>query len=218
MQLAVQNRLSRCLSSLRHAADSSAGRLMRRPSGGCGQGFLVAVLLTLCSLSAWAQVVPAIHSRARMAIYGDFSAAQPNFGTSAGFIYGFTVGGYLQSSHVIGFDMRGIVLRAGGPDHESSVLVGPRAAFHFARFSPYTALDVGAGHAWRYPKQDGGDEAQGKRVHGTGLQWSLIGGMDLYWGHHVSVRMAELTYSSIYATNQSRIPINYSTGLIYRFK
>jgi hypothetical protein len=172
----------------------------------------------LHSSITWAQVVPPLRAPAHIFIFGDYTAAQPNFGTSADFIYGATVGVYLQSSHVIGFDMRGVVLRSGGPDHESSVLVGPRAAFHFARFSPYTALDLGAGHAWRYPKQDGGDESQGRRVHGTGPQWSLIGGVDFYWGHHVSIRMTELTYSSIYATRQSRIPINYSTGFVYRFK
>jgi hypothetical protein len=171
------------------------------------------VLLAHANVSA--QNVPALKQPPDIGIYGNFTMAQPSVGSDADMIRGVTTGAYLRLQSIVGLDVRGVLLRWGGYDHEYSALVGPRVSLHFGHVSPYASLDVGAGRAWRRLDPDSGNHLT---AHSAGFQWSAIGGVDLYLKPHWSVRAGEVSFSNIYAAGQICKPINYSFGLVYRMR
>jgi hypothetical protein len=142
-----------------------------------------------------------------------FTDAKPNFRYLYDrAVYGFSAGGFLQTQHILGIEVRGSMLRWGSDQHEESALVGPRAAFHFHRLSPYGSGLVGAGNAWSR-------NLPGKPpfiIEAVGLQWSLVGGVDLRLAHHLRLRLGELSYSKIYLTNRTLTALNASAGFVYR--
>src|SRR5437879_2840588 len=96
-----------------------------------------ALLLSLAADSAFAQVVPVARYGPRVSVFTEFTEGKPDFGNYGDrAVYGFTMGGFTESSRILGSEMRGSILRSGGYDHAETALVGPRASLHFARFSP----------------------------------------------------------------------------------
>ena len=121
-------------------------------------------------------------------------------------------GWLLQTRHVLGVEVRGSLLKWGSDQHEESALAGPRAALHLGRFSPYACGLVGIGNAWSR-------NLPGERsfiIEETGLQWSVLGGVDIRVAHHLRLRVGELAYSKIYLSNRTLSPLNASAGFVYR--
>jgi hypothetical protein len=162
---------------------------------------------------ASAQVGPALRRAPDIAIFATATGAKPNFRYLYDrAVYGFSAGGFLQTQHILGFEVRGSILKWGSDQHEESALAGPRAALHFHRLSPYGSGLVGAGNAWSR-------NLPGKPsfiIEAVGLQWSLVGGVDLRIAHHLRLRAGELSYSKIYLTNRTLTALNASAGLVYR--
>ncbi len=163
--------------------------------------------LMLAPKALFGQVIPALERPADVSVFGQFTYGHSDWGKAA--IYGYTVGGFLQTSHIIGVVVRGSALRYGGLDHQYSALAGVRAGMHFSRFSPYAAALGGVGHArWGFGAVP--------RETGIGPEWSFLGGVDMYAGHRFSVRLGEISYSKIYVLQHGLTPLSYSGGIVYR--
>jgi hypothetical protein len=163
---------------------------------------------------ASAQVGPAARPAPDIEIFATATGAKPNFRYLYDrAVYGFSAGGFLQTHHILGIEVRGSLLKWGSDQHEESALVGPRAAMHFHRLSPYGSGLVGAGNAWSR-------NLPGKPpfiIEKVGLQWSIVGGVDLRLTHHLRLRAGELSYSQIYLTSRTLTALNASAGFVYRF-
>jgi hypothetical protein len=163
---------------------------------------------------ASAQVGPAARPAPDIAIFATATGAKPNFRYLYDrAVYGFSAGGFLQTHHILGIEVRGSLLKWGSDQHEESALVGPRAAIHFHRLTPYGSGLVGAGNAWSR-------NLPGKPpfiIEKVGLQWSIVGGVDLRLTHHLRIRAGEVSYSQIYLTKRTLTPLNASAGFVYRF-
>lgn len=182
----------------------------------CRKQLFLECAAVLCLLGAAqfasAQVVPASRQAPDISIFATYTEAKPNFRYLWDFaVYGFSAGGFLQTRHIAGLEVRGSILRWGSDSHEESALAGPRAAMHFGRISPYVSFLVGAGNAWSrtlgHPPLN---------IEAVGLQWSLVGGVDLRLAHHLRLRVGELSYSKIYLTDKTLTPLSASAGLVYR--
>jgi hypothetical protein len=150
-----------------------------------------------------AQVGPASRPAAEISIFATATDAKPNFRYLYDrAVYGFSLGGFVQTRHIFGIEARGSLLRWGSDQHEESALAGPRFALHFGPFSPYASGLVGAGNAWSRNR--------------VGLQWSAVGGVDLRVAHRFRLRVGEVSYSKIYLTNRTLTALNASAGFVYR--
>ena len=178
----------------------------------------VAFLFWITAHSISAQVMPALRRNADISIFSTFTAAKPDFHHyKDDAVYGFSLGGFLQTHHVVGVEVRGSIVRWGGTEHRESVLAGPRAAVHFGRISPYASVLVGAGHAWWYTNPPGKGLPPPQAVEGTGFQWAILGGVDVRMNHGISLRAGELGYSRIYEKHRTLTPLYASAGIVYRF-
>ena len=83
-------------------------------------------------------------------------------------------------------------------------------ALHFARFSPYVDVLVGVGHP--LARVDG---PKSKLISGTGTEVKLLGGVDYYATHHLSIRLGEISFAEYYALPKSVSAIDVSAGLVY---
>lgn len=173
------------------------------------------LLLSATAYSASAQVIPSLKFGPKIAVFGTFTDTKPNYVSFSDFaVYGFSMGGYIQTRHVIGGEVRGSITRWGGDQHEESILAGPRAAMHFGHFSPYVAVLGGGGNAWvrTVPNEPG--------VHsifeGTGPQMSILGGLDFHVKNRISLRIGEFSYSKIYLNDRTLSPLSASAGVVYR--
>jgi len=173
----------------------------------------IAMVLLGAPHIASAQVGPAARQAPDISIFATATGAKPNFRYLYDrAVYGFSAGGFLQTHHILGIEVRGSLLKWGSDQHEESALVGPRAAIRFHRLSRYGTGLVGAGNAWSR-------NLPGKPtfiLEAVGLQWSILGGVDLRLTHHLRLRAGELAYSQIYLTNRTLTPLNASAGLVYR--
>jgi hypothetical protein len=179
--------------------------------------FLLGVAVVVCfsgaPQTASAQVVPAGRSVGDVAVFATFTDAKPNFRYLYDrAVYGFSAGGYLQTRHVVGIEVRGSLLKWGSDQHEESALAGPRAALHLGRFSPYTSGLVGIGNAWSRNL----NSEPSLITEATGLQWSILGGVDFHLAHHLRLRVGEVAYSKIYLSGRTLSPLNASAGFVYR--
>jgi hypothetical protein len=182
------------------------------------KGFLLGFGTVLCLLGApqiaSAQVGPAATPAGNVAVFATFTDSKPNFRYLYDrAVYGFSLGGYLQPRRFLGIEARGSILRWGSDQHEESALVGPRAGLHFGRFSPYASGLVGAGNAW---SRNLPDHEPPLIIEQVGLQWSILGGVDLRLGHHLRLRVGELAYSKIYLSDRTLNALNASAGFVYR--
>jgi hypothetical protein len=174
------------------------------------------LLLSLAAHSACAQVAPPVRYSPRLSMFTEFTTGKPDLGNYGDWaVYGFTMGGFTESSHILGTEMRGTMLRSGGWDHEETALVGPRAAFHFARFSPYLALLGGGGHSWWYSNAPNKGPKPTLKS-GIGLQWTAVSGIDVYINRQISFRVGELSYSNVYVGGRTLTPVTASAGVVYR--
>jgi hypothetical protein len=179
--------------------------------------FLLGVAVIVCFAgapqTASAQVVPAGRSAGDVAVFATFTDAKPNFRYLYDrAVYGFSAGGYLQTRHLLGVEVRGSLLKWGSDQHEESALAGPRAALHLGRFSPYISGLVGIGNAWSRNL----NSEPSLITEATGLQWSILGGLDLHLTHHLRLRVGEVAYSQIYLPKRTLSPLNASAGFVYR--
>lgn len=179
--------------------------------------FLLGVAVIVCFAgvpqTASAQVVPAGRSAGDVAVFATFTDAKPNFRYLYDrAVYGFSAGGYLQTRRLLGVEVRGSLLKWGSDQHEESALAGPRAALHLGRFSPYISGLVGIGNAWSRNL----NSEPSLITEATGLQWSILGGLDLHLTHHLRLRVGEVAYSQIYLPKRTLSPLNASAGFVYR--
>jgi hypothetical protein len=148
-----------------------------------------------------------------VAVFATFTDAKPNFRYLYDrAVYGFSAGGYLQTRRLLGVEVRGSLLKWGSDQHEESALAGPRAALHLGRFSPYISGLVGIGNAWSRNL----NSEPSLITEATGLQWSILGGLDLHLTHHLRLRVGEVAYSQIYLPKRTLSPLNASAGFVYR--
>jgi hypothetical protein len=160
-----------------------------------------------------AQVGPAQRRAPDISIFATATGAKPNFHYLYDrAVYGFSAGGFWQTRRLLGVEVRGSILKWGSDQHEESALAGPRVAMHFGRITPYACGLVGAGNAWSR-------NLPGKPpfiIEAVGLQWSILGGVDVRLAHHFRVRVGELGYSQIYLADRTLKVLNASAGLVYR--
>ena len=161
-----------------------------------------------------AQVGPAARLAPDISIFATATDAKPNFRYLYDrAVYGFYAGGFWQTRHILGVEVRGSILKWGSDQHEESALAGPRAARRFGRFTPYACGLVGGGNAWSR-------NLPGKPpfiIEDVGLQWSILGGVDFRLRHHLRIRVGEFAYSKIYLPDRTLTALNASAGLVYRF-
>jgi hypothetical protein len=174
------------------------------------------LLLSLAAHSALAQVAPPVRYAPQVSTFVELTEGKPDFGNYGDVpVYGFTTGAFTESSRILGSEMRGTILRSGGNDHEETALVGPRAALHFARISPYLSLLGGGGHSWWYSNAPNKGPKPVLKV-GVGLQWTVVAGIDVYMNRRVSLRVGELSYSNVYVGSRTLTALTASAGVIYR--
>jgi hypothetical protein len=197
---------------LRHRA---AKGIMNRNSFFRKQFFLqfTTVLILFGPHIASAQVGPAARLAPDISIFATATDAKPNFHYLYDrAVYGFSAGGFWQTRHILGVEVRGSILKWGSNQHEESALAGPRAARRFGRITPYGCGLVGAGNAWSR-------NLPGKTpfiIEDVGLQWSILGGVDYRLAHHFRLRVGELGYSKIYLPDRTLTALTASAGLVYR--
>ncbi len=180
--------------------------------------FLLGFATVLCLLGApqiaSAQVGPAMRRAPDISIFATATDAKPNFRYLYDrAVYGFSAGGFWQSRRILGVEVRGSILKWGSDQHEESALAGPRAALHFGRISPYACGLLGAGNAW---SRNLPDKQPPFIIEAVGLQWSILGGVDIRLAHHIRLRVGELSYSKISLADRTLTALNASAGIVYR--
>jgi hypothetical protein len=162
---------------------------------------------------ASAQVGPALRRAPDIEIFATATGAKPNFRYLYDrAVYGFSAGGFLQTRRILGVEVRGSILKWGSDQHEESALAGPRAALHFGRIAPYGCGLVGVGNAWSRNLPDNPPLI----IEAVGLQWSILGGVDVRLAHRFRLRAGELSYSKIYLSGRTLSALNAGAGLVYR--
>jgi hypothetical protein len=180
--------------------------------------FFLEFATVLCLLGApqiaSAQVGPGMRRAPDIAIFATATDAKPNFRYLYDrAVYGFSAGGFWQTRRILGVEVRGSILKWGSDQHEESALAGPRAALHFGRVSPYACGLLGAGNAW---SRNLPDKQPPFIIEAVGLEWSILGGVDIRLAHHIRLRVGELSYSKIYLADRTLTALNASAGFVYR--
>jgi hypothetical protein len=76
---------------------------------------------------ASAQVGPASRRAPDISIFATATDAKPNFRYLYDrAVYGFSLGGFWQTRHILGLEVRGSILKWGSDQHEESALAGPQ--------------------------------------------------------------------------------------------
>jgi hypothetical protein len=182
----------------------------------------VGLMLLLCvpTRRACAQVsFPGLHSDSHLSFFGTFTNLKPDYQYYGDYAsVGVTSGVFMQTSHILGWEARASVNRWQGLEHQEAALVGPRAALHYGRISPYVCFLGGVANGWRWqnPRPSGGPEP--KLVEGFGPQWSTVGGIDIHLSGRFVFRVGEISYSKTYLSNWTLTPISASAGFVYRLK
>jgi hypothetical protein len=194
---------------LRAAAWLDGGQALRRTA--------LALLFSAAACGASAQVIPGLNAKPDLSVFGTLPVnVTPDFSYFAPVLFGYQLGGFLQTRHLIGAEVRGTIQRRQNTQHQESILAGPRLALHYGPFSPYVSILGGAGNGWRYlnPPITGAKNPQ--PVEGTGGEWAIVGGVDFHMTHHFAVRLGELSYSKNYLKDWSLTPLNFTAGVVYR--
>ena len=159
-----------------------------------------------------AQVGPAVRLPLSVHVFGTYTggnASGPKTNNTTS--YGYSLGGFIQTPHFLGGEIRGSYLRWGTDQQRLDALFGLRGGWHHGRFSPYGVALVGAGHP--IIRTNGPKSLQ---ESGTGFAWKLGGGVDFYAGRHWSLRAGELSYSMVNALPHRNISaFDFSAGLVY---
>jgi hypothetical protein len=180
----------------------------------------LALLWWSVACSAPAQVsFPRLRSDPHLSLFGTFTEIKPDYQYYGDYAaLGFTMGTFMQTSHILGFEGRSSITRWQGLEHQESALVGPRAAVHFGRVAPYFCFLGGAANGWRWQTPRHAGQPEPKLVEGLGPQWSIIGGMDIHLAGKLVFRVGELSYSKTYLQNWALTPLSASAGFVYRLR
>lgn len=167
-----------------------------------------------------AQVIPGLVMRSDMSAYATMPInVTPNFAPyDSPVLFGYSLGGYYQSRHILGAEIRGSIQRKGNAQHQESALAGPRAAMHFGKFTPYTSFLIGAGNGWRFAQQPPPGSKVPKPVEGMGAQWTMVGGVDVHVTRNFAIRLGEVSYSKLYLKNWDLTPVNLTAGVLWRIR
>jgi hypothetical protein len=178
----------------------------------------LALLFAAAACSASAQtVIPGLVARPDISVYGTLPVnVSPDFGYFAPVLFGYSLGGFYQTQHLIGVEVRGAIQRRFNTQHQESALAGPRLSMHFGPFSPYVSALGGAGNGWRYLNPPIVGVRNVQPVEGLGPQWTIVGGTDFHLNHHLGFRLGEISYSKNYLKNWSLAPVNLTAGIVYR--
>ncbi len=177
----------------------------------------VAVLFLAAAYSASAQVVPAFRGKPDLSMYGTLPVnVTPDFGYFAPVIFGYQLGGFLQSQHLFGLEIRGTIQRRANTQHQESALGGPRFALHYGPFAPYVSVLGGGGNGWRYLDPPVVGKKNPQPIEGTGGQWTVAGGVDYHVSRHLRIRLGDLSFSKNYLKNWNLTSLNFTAGLVYR--
>jgi hypothetical protein len=203
------------------SSETLTGRSIMTTKHFCRKHNLVRIAWTLmfwaAAHSVSAQVIPPLRAAPDIRVFSTFTVAKPDFRDFSDYaVYGFSAGGYLQTRHVIGAEIRGSITRWGGGQHEESALAGPRASLHLGHFSPYVAFLGGGGNTWSWSKPPKPGLPTPQETEETSPQWSILGGLDVHLKHRLSLRIGEFSYSQIYRTDKTMTPISASAGIVYR--
>ncbi len=205
----------------------TSSHCVRRDSGPQRRGFhhkwplLVATLLLALSAGrASAQVIPGLVFRSDLSVFGSLPTnLTPDFAPfDSPVLFGYSLGGFYQSRHILGAEIRGSIQRRVNVQHQESALGGPRAALHFGRITPYTCFLFGAGNGWRFKNPPTPGEKVPKPFEGMGPQWTLVGGVDVHLSHHVAIRVGEISYSELYLKHWDLTPVNVTAGVVWRLR
>lgn len=171
--------------------------------------FLALFCTFVCSCS-FSQVATATKGgEGGIHIFGEFSAGRPNYGYD--WLYGPTVGGYIQLSRWIGGEARGSVMKWGpSPFHQDLAVVGPRIIYPMHKFVPYAAFDVGVAHVTYQPVQSAPLVASNK------FAWEMAAGVDYKLTPRIDLRPFDFTYGKISVLNHGLNPKGFSTGIVFR--
>ncbi len=166
---------------------------------------------------AMSQVGPAATPRPNISLFGDFSAeAISNSHPYGTFVYGGTLGGFIQFRRFIGVEGRGGILRSGSQLHRNTALVGPRIVFNHNRFRFDGTFLAGLGHGG-YVHQPiapgpGGEALIG---YGTNTTLELAGGVDYRVNHRLYWEIGDIGYNHIFVQSGEG-GVTFSTGLVLR--
>jgi hypothetical protein len=195
----------------------------KRPWRGCRLRWLllgVVLPIALFACAASAQVIPDLVLRSNLSVFGTLPAnLKPDFAPlDSSVLFGYSLGGFLQSGHIIGVEVRGSIQRRLNVQHQESALAGPRAALHFGRVKPYASLLFGAGNGWRFKDSPPSGEKLPTPVEGMGAQWTIAGGVDLQISRCCAVRVGEISYSALYLKHWDLAPVNATAGVVWRLR
>ena len=175
------------------------------------------LLLQFAPSSADGQVIPSLQTPPRIAVFSTFTTAKPDFRHfHDNAVYGISLGGFIQTRHIVGIEVRGSILRWGGSLHQESGLGGVRAGLHRGHFSPYVDVLGGAANAWYWntPPVKGAKNAREEEA--VGPEWSILGGLDVHFHHRIDLRVGEFSYSKIYMTDRTLTSLSATAGFVYR--
>ena len=177
----------------------------------------LALLFSVAAYTASAQVIPAFSSIGNVSAFGTFTAVKPDYGYYGDTaVFGLTLGGYLQTRHIVGAEVRGLLMRSGGIEHEEVMVAGPRFAKHFGNVTPYVAVLGGVANAWRWSNPPNKGEPPPRMLGGFGPQWQALGGVDVRMNHRFVFRVGELSYAKTYVKAWALTPLTASAGIVYR--
>ncbi len=168
------------------------------------------LLITLASaLPSGAQVQPGSSRPLLLAGYATASGASPELGK--GTELGMTGGFVVDHSRFLALDARGMVLAALQPQHILVAESGPRITpVSYRNLRPYAEVLAGLAHT------EYGTHAHPPIGKGFGLAWTATFGADLELRRGFTWRVAEYSYTHIYA-GSGVTPSVLNTGILYRF-
>ena len=177
----------------------------------------IALLLIATAGTCRAQIIQGLQARTNLSTYGTLPTnITPNFGYYGPVLFGYSLGGYLQTPYLIGAEIRGTIQRRENAQHQESALIGPRFALRYGRLLPYSSFLIGAGNGWRFQVPPVEGQKHIKPIEDVGTQWTLTGGLDFKVSHRFSVRVGELSYSHIYLKEWTLAPVNVTAGVVFR--
>lgn len=154
-------------------------------------------------LFARAQAAPSARGGARYGIYGLVDGGRPNYHSD--WLVGGTVGGYFQSSSLLGLDGRVIALRWGpSQEHQYFALIGPRFVLDRGRWEAFGTAEGGLGHA-RFADSSA-----------YGGSWMLTGGLDIRLNTRLSWRVGQFSYGGIDVLEHGLNPKIISSGVVVK--
>jgi len=167
------------------------------------------LILLMSGLPSQAQVEPGSSRPLALAGYATASGAGPELGK--GTELGVTAGFLVDHSRFMALDARGVILAVRQPQHILIAESGPRfTPVYYRNLRPYAEVLAGLAHT------EYGTRAHPPTGKGFGLAWTATFGVDMGLKHGLTWRVAEYSYTHIYA-GSGVTPTILNTGILYRF-